>query len=133
MPMTWGAHLQILAVSHGRTSNFYLQNLPLHNHQQSIHVPVPPMLASSTRVRARPLRPLLHQIRTVVSSSRLTADDLKPSNELAERLNATGLWMPTKKGRRRSDFVFLGDRHRVNIVSEELCGTYRKGLFRGLG
>lgn len=87
------------------------------------------MFSPATRVRARPLsRNLFQSIRTAVSSSRLTADELVASNELAERLNATGLWMPVKKGRRRGDYVLLGDRHRVNIVSEELCGTYRKGL-----
>ena len=88
------------------------------------------------RIRDVPTAPLRRHITQTIRHASaatpkrkgLSGNDTQPSNALAERLAATDLWVPVKKGRRRADLAQLGDRHRVNIVSEELCGTYYKEI-----
>jgi hypothetical protein len=74
--------------------------------------------------RNPPLHICRHIRRYASKRTVLTAGTTQPSNELAERLAATQLWLPMQKGRRRSaEIAQQGDKHRVNIVSEDLCGT----------
>lgn len=85
------------------------------------------MLTRTPAIRRPSLycRHAIHHIRNAGSKRTvLTANTTQPSNELAARLAATQLWLPMQKGRRRSaEIAQQGDKHRVNIVSEDLCGT----------
>lgn len=55
------------------------------------------------------------------ASSKITSEQLEPSNELSQRLQDTGLWQWTQKaGRPKAP---IGDKHRANLVSQSLCGT----------
>jgi hypothetical protein len=55
-----------------------------------------------------------------LATKRLVIDQLAPGNELAQELKDTGVWTPTSMGKKSS----LGDRHRVSIVSQDLCGKF---------
>lgn len=67
----------------------------------------------------RRIRPSTSLIRH--ASSKITSEQLEPSNELSERLRDTGLWQWTRvAGRPKAP---IGDKHRANLVSQSLCGT----------
>ncbi|KAH6966965.1 hypothetical protein EDB82DRAFT_352343 [Fusarium venenatum] len=74
--------------------------------------------ARSTLVRPfrRTTAPIKPQLRCL-ASRRLVNDQLKAGNELAQKLKDTGIWTPTSQGKKST----LGDRHRVSIVSQDLC------------
>src|SRR3569833_372478 len=56
-------------------------------------------------------------------SSRLGQSQLQAVSPLARSLDATGLWRQGQKGKKTGVRV-SGDKSRVNIVSEMLCGRY---------
>ncbi|KAL9565173.1 hypothetical protein ACKAV7_010693 [Fusarium commune] len=71
---------------------------------------------SSLPRRIRPSPSLIRH-----ASSKITNEQLEPSNELSERLRDTGLWQWTRvAGRPKAP---IGDKHRANLVSQSLCGT----------
>lgn len=53
------------------------------------------------------------------ATGRMTNDLLEPSNDLSQKLKDTGLWL--QRGTKRN---VLGDKHRVNIVNQGLCGEF---------
>lgn len=72
-----------------------------------------PCAAPSTSVRLRGCR----------SKSQLSGDVLQASTPLAKKLSDTGLWSYgrwAQKGIKRPK----GDKNRVNVVSEKLCGAF---------
>ncbi|KAG7410735.1 Mitochondrial transcription factor 1 [Fusarium oxysporum f. sp. rapae] len=69
---------------------------------------------SSLPRRIRPSPSLIRH-----ASSKITNEQLEPSNELSERLRDTGLWQWTRvAGRPKAP---IGDKHRANLVSQSLC------------
>lgn len=54
----------------------------------------------------------------------MTEEMLVAGTPVAERLKETGLWK-WQRGRRVTKGVPVGDKHRVNIVSEKLCGKHQ--------
>lgn len=59
------------------------------------------------------------------SASQLSKDALKITTPLAEKLSNTGLWALAKSAKgakKRPKGAPKGDKNRVNIVSESLCG-----------
>lgn len=79
--------------------------------------------ACSTLVRPFPRTtlPVKRQLQLRYATSRALNDKLIPYNELAEQLSDTGLWV-NMMGRKKKNAV--GDKHRVNIVSQDLCGEF---------
>lgn len=75
------------------------------------------------RHNARKTRPLLLRAGAQVrkASNRVTDEMLIPGTPFAEQLKATGLWK-WQRGRRPSKGIPEGDKHRVNIASQKLCG-----------
>ncbi|KAF5571761.1 mitochondrial transcription factor 1 [Fusarium pseudoanthophilum] len=65
----------------------------------------------------RRIRPSPSLIRR--ASSKITSEQLEPSNEVSQRLQDTGLWQWTQKAGRPKAPV--GDKHRANLVSQSLC------------
>ncbi|EKJ68854.1 hypothetical protein NXS19_010637 [Fusarium pseudograminearum] len=76
--------------------------------------------ARSTLARPFPRTklPVKGQLQLRYAASRALNDKLIPYNELAEQLSDTGLWV-NMMGKKKKNAV--GDKHRVNIVSQDLC------------
>ncbi|KAI8668689.1 RRNA adenine N(6)-methyltransferase [Fusarium keratoplasticum] len=73
------------------------------------------------RHNARKMRPFLRaRANARKQSTRVTEEMLVAGTPVAERLKETGLWK-WQRGRRVTKGVPVGDKHRVNIVSEKLC------------
>lgn len=60
--------------------------------------------------------------RAVATKAKAT-EMLKATSKVAEQLEATGIWK-RKGGRKASGAQKAIEPHRVNIVSEKLCGMY---------
>ncbi|KAF9769589.1 hypothetical protein IL306_013001 [Fusarium sp. DS 682] len=67
---------------------------------------------------ARRIRPSPSLIRH--ATTKITNEQLEPSNELSEQLRDTGLWTWSHRAGRRKATV-MGDKHRCNLVSQSLC------------
>lgn len=79
-----------------------------------------PLRASAVRTRVRAA--VASQSRFVGYAPPVKPDMLIPHGETAEKLNDVGLWLPTR-GRRPKKGP-TGDRNRINITSEGLCGMW---------
>lgn len=58
----------------------------------------------------------------------MTEEMLVAGNPVAQKLKDTGLWKFGKRGKKAAGGP-VGDRHRVNIVSEKLCGKHQNLRF----
>ncbi|RSL75590.1 hypothetical protein CEP51_010721 [Fusarium floridanum] len=73
------------------------------------------------RQNARKMRPLLRfKTSARKSSNRITDEMLVAGTPVAEKLSDTGLWK-WQRGRRPAKGVPVGDKHRINVVSQKLC------------
>lgn len=65
--------------------------------------------------------------RAVATKAKAT-EMLKATSKVAEQLEATGIWK-RKGGRKTNGAAKAIEPHRVNIVSEKLCGMYIPSFF----